>query len=166
MNLESALAELKKFKGVMEPESWQMIYDTLVMNHESYTTPYTNGSDNFKKYPCATCGKLRTADEGGTTFTICDECWEKKYPDKGIIREMEELKDERIKSEKEWADKCIKLQSQLEHGKDCGCKVCNGVEIYVKKYELPGKITGSRLGMADTTINAIIDYLKAKEENK
>jgi hypothetical protein len=28
-------------------------------------------------------------------------------------REVEELKDERIKSEKEWADKCMKLESQL-----------------------------------------------------
>ena len=30
-------------------------------------------------YPCAECGKPRTKDEGGTTFTLCDECWEKHY---------------------------------------------------------------------------------------
>jgi hypothetical protein len=33
-------------------------------------------------YPCEDCGKMRTKDEGGTTFTICDECWEKHYPPK------------------------------------------------------------------------------------
>ena len=26
-------------------------------------------------YPCAKCGKLRTKDQGGTTFTVCDACW-------------------------------------------------------------------------------------------
>jgi hypothetical protein len=31
------------------------------------------------KYPCEMCGKLRTKDEGGTTFTVCDECWDKTY---------------------------------------------------------------------------------------
>lgn len=30
-------------------------------------------------YPCADCGKLRTKDEGGTTFTVCDECWDKHH---------------------------------------------------------------------------------------
>jgi hypothetical protein len=28
-------------------------------------------------YPCAECGKLRTKDQGGTTFTVCDACWDK-----------------------------------------------------------------------------------------
>lgn len=43
-----------------------------------------------KKYPCAECGKLRTKDEGGNTFTVCDECWKKKYPTQEKI-ELEEL---------------------------------------------------------------------------
>ena len=30
-------------------------------------------------YPCVDCGTLRTKAEGGTTFTVCDECWEKHY---------------------------------------------------------------------------------------
>ena len=30
-------------------------------------------------YTCTDCGKLRTKDEGGTTFTVCDECWDKHY---------------------------------------------------------------------------------------
>ena len=28
------------------------------------------------KYPCARCGALRTKEEGGTTFTVCDACWD------------------------------------------------------------------------------------------
>lgn len=29
-------------------------------------------------YPCITdgCETMRTKDEGGTTFTVCDECWD------------------------------------------------------------------------------------------
>jgi len=28
-------------------------------------------------YPCNQCGKPRTKAEGGTLFTVCDECWSK-----------------------------------------------------------------------------------------
>ena len=31
-------------------------------------------------YPCIECGMLRTEKQGGTTFTVCDKCWEKAYP--------------------------------------------------------------------------------------
>lgn len=30
-------------------------------------------------YPCIECGKKRSKNEGGTTFTVCDKCWEKKH---------------------------------------------------------------------------------------
>lgn len=26
-------------------------------------------------YPCEKCGKGRTKEEGGTVFTVCDDCW-------------------------------------------------------------------------------------------
>lgn len=29
-------------------------------------------------YPCADCGKMRSQDQGGTTFTVCDKCWENR----------------------------------------------------------------------------------------
>ncbi len=31
--------------------------------------------DSDRIYPCDDCGKLRTKAEGGTTFTVCEECW-------------------------------------------------------------------------------------------
>lgn len=31
-------------------------------------------------YPCEKCGKLRTKAEGGTTFTVCDTCWDAAFP--------------------------------------------------------------------------------------
>lgn len=30
-------------------------------------------------YPCADCGKMRSKNEGGTTFTVCDDCWDRSY---------------------------------------------------------------------------------------
>ena len=33
------------------------------------------------KYPCQRCGVLRTKAEGGTVFTVCDDCWD--IPTKG-----------------------------------------------------------------------------------
>lgn len=32
---------------------------------------------NARIYPCKRCGKMRSKNEGGTTFTVCDECWDK-----------------------------------------------------------------------------------------
>lgn len=32
-----------------------------------------------RKYPCDLCGKLRSKAEGGTVFTVCDECWDATY---------------------------------------------------------------------------------------
>lgn len=34
-------------------------------------------------YPCNLCGAWRTKDEGGTTFTVCDDCWVKPPNDGG-----------------------------------------------------------------------------------
>lgn len=34
-------------------------------------------------HPCDTCGKLRTKAEGGTVFTLCDECWNRRHPNRG-----------------------------------------------------------------------------------
>lgn len=37
------------------------------------------------KYPCRECGKLRTKAEGGTVFTVCDRCWDKKHPSEKVL---------------------------------------------------------------------------------
>ena len=42
-------------------------------------------------YPCDICGKLRTKAEGGTTFSLCDDCWEKHYKKRKDIPENDEL---------------------------------------------------------------------------
>jgi hypothetical protein len=36
-------------------------------------------NDQERVYPCDECGKLRSKDEGGNTFTLCDACWDKHY---------------------------------------------------------------------------------------
>ena len=38
-------------------------------------------SDDKRIYPCDDCGKMRSKNEGGTTFTVCDECWDKHFKD-------------------------------------------------------------------------------------
>jgi len=34
---------------------------------------------NDRVYPCADCGKLRSKKEGGSAFTVCDDCWDEHY---------------------------------------------------------------------------------------
>lgn len=38
-------------------------------------------------YPCADCGKMRSKAQGGTTFTVCDECWDKHWAKKKAKKE-------------------------------------------------------------------------------
>lgn len=42
---------------------------------------------NARIYPCRECGVLRSKAEGGTTFTVCDECWDK-------LADLKSLKDQ------------------------------------------------------------------------
>ena len=34
--------------------------------------------DDDKVYPCLKCGRLRSKNQGGTTFTHCERCWPPK----------------------------------------------------------------------------------------
>jgi hypothetical protein len=35
--------------------------------------------DDDEVYPCWDCGVLRSKNQGGTTFTVCDGCWDKRH---------------------------------------------------------------------------------------
>lgn len=38
--------------------------------------PAVAAPEKDRIYPCQRCGKPRTMADGGTTFTVCDSCWE------------------------------------------------------------------------------------------
>lgn len=38
--------------------------------------------DQDRIYPCRECPTMRTKAEGGTVFTVCDECWDRLHPKK------------------------------------------------------------------------------------
>lgn len=38
--------------------------------------------DQARIYPCDKCGLMRSKDEGGTIFTVCDNCWDPNHTDK------------------------------------------------------------------------------------
>lgn len=44
--------------------------------------------DDERIYPCADCGKMRSKNEGGTVFTVCDECWDKRHPKKSSSKDQ------------------------------------------------------------------------------
>ena len=52
--------------------------DRLCKQSDTPTQP--SEPDEGRIYPCDDCGIMRTKEEGGTTFTVCDECWDKAYP--------------------------------------------------------------------------------------
>ncbi len=36
-------------------------------------------ADTEDNYPCEDCGAPRTKAQGGTIFTVCDDCWDKHH---------------------------------------------------------------------------------------
>jgi hypothetical protein len=69
---------------IIAHEEYQVRKASLICS--LYSAQQQKGQE--KLYPCAECGKLRTKDEGGTTFTVCDECWEKSHPHPEEIAEL------------------------------------------------------------------------------
>lgn len=64
---------------------------TDFINWTKPVSNYEEAGDDGRIYPCADCGAMRSKNEGGTTFTVCDECWEKH------TKKEEEEEKERIK---------------------------------------------------------------------
>ena len=40
----------------------------------------TPPTSDQRAYPCASCGVMRSASEGGAVFTVCDACWHDTVP--------------------------------------------------------------------------------------
>ena len=47
-------------------------------------------SKDARIYPCADCGIMRSKNEGGTVFTVCDTCWDKAYAKRETIAKIGE----------------------------------------------------------------------------
>jgi len=47
--------------------------------HSRKSVPAKQAEDEGRIYPCDNCGTMRTKAEGGTCFTLCEECWEKEF---------------------------------------------------------------------------------------
>jgi hypothetical protein len=74
------------YEGIVFSQGWNAAIDACQKAVES------NG-EKEEMYPCDKCGKLRTKSEGGTTFSICDDCWEDQYgkPAKAAVPSVEEI---------------------------------------------------------------------------
>jgi len=93
---------IKRFKGVEQAtdgELWTLLIndnqDYRIYNRLENDFVYQNGktlgsykkyalellyeAEPEKQYPCRECGTLRTKAEGGTVFTLCDECFDKLH---------------------------------------------------------------------------------------
>jgi hypothetical protein len=63
-----------------QPKTVVMKENNLVSVKKEYSTDAIRKplNDDDRVYPCMKCGILRSKNEGGTIFTVCDECWDKK----------------------------------------------------------------------------------------
>lgn len=58
-------------------ETFSLPTDQVRLSATHETSERTGGKEEDRIYPCNLCGCLRTKAEGGTVFTVCDDCWDK-----------------------------------------------------------------------------------------
>ena len=101
-----------------------------------------------KLYPCDGCGKMRTKAEGGTTFTVCDECWGEKYPKQEPSKENGNCQHQWVTGvNNTYCIKCLCLPVAKENKTEwiepskewCGCKE---PEFYLPDYQHSCAICG------------------------
>lgn len=64
-----------------------------IIDCELHMTGFHKQNRNKDKiYPCESCGILRSKDEGGNTFTVCNECQNKNRED--ILKAMKNSLEE------------------------------------------------------------------------
>lgn len=54
--------------------------------------PHKDPDDDDLIYPCADCGKMRSKNQGGTVFTVCDDCWDKHWNKKAARPQKVDVK--------------------------------------------------------------------------
>jgi len=85
--VDSARTVRTLFREAFEEEKQDLDCDyckgTLHSGTNVLCKMHVNGLKKYfpeeEKYPCNKCGVLRTKAGGGTTFTVCDECWDKEW---------------------------------------------------------------------------------------
>lgn len=65
-------AMIEKFQPTLSAKEIGRIFDA------GYAAAKSEAPDE-RIYPCAKCGTMRSKAEGGTVFTVCDDCWDEKY---------------------------------------------------------------------------------------
>lgn len=53
--------------------------DEVFTSAADYIRGLGGSRDTDRIYPCDRCGFMRTKAEGGTTFTVCDKCWDETH---------------------------------------------------------------------------------------
>lgn len=85
MNRQQAITEgakaLKRFIGLSSKFNRGELEDFAisVIDAIGYPVEGEPPPDSERIYPCIYCNTMRTKAEGGTTFTVCDECWGKHH---------------------------------------------------------------------------------------
>jgi len=101
------------------------------------------GKDDKEIYPCADCGKMRSKNQGGTTFTVCEECWDKHYkkPHPEVKEEGKEhtflgipIKIDKTIPERMWYLVNDKYFPHPENGGVCSHTYTAGQVSYGKEY--------------------------------
>jgi len=48
-------------------------------NYPTFSTKEPPVKDSDRIYPCSQCGNLRSKEEGGLIFSLCDKCFNERF---------------------------------------------------------------------------------------
>jgi hypothetical protein len=73
------MAVIKNKSTEESREFWEHVEGIVeLLKGEAAVAPQAQPPKDERKYPCADCGTMRSKSEGGTTFTVCDACFDKR----------------------------------------------------------------------------------------
>ncbi len=74
-NSKAYTSKYKRLYGHTLKELKEIFGNSLSLRDKDFI----RNDPDAKIYPCSDCGKMRSEKEGGTVFTVCNECWDIHY---------------------------------------------------------------------------------------
>lgn len=76
--LREALAAVRDIEILHCASDWRSRHSAQIIGAALAADAGNEQGANERKHPCRECGLMRSEREGGTVFSVCDDCWDKR----------------------------------------------------------------------------------------
>ncbi len=82
VTIEACARVARVISDLVDSMHWRQCADRIERDIRSLASEQQGAAPDDKDariYPCDRCGKMRSKNEGGTVFTVCDTCWDEGH---------------------------------------------------------------------------------------